>query len=86
MTNFLIFRIDLSLTVEDFKKILSAIESQVKNPLKLKVFSIVSHDFRILKDNSKPNEFLTILESQFGKPLSNRNEKAYTLSEYELRN
>jgi hypothetical protein len=84
LTTFLILRIDLSVQIEDFKNLLSAIKSQTKIPFKLKVFSLISHDYSILQDRDISNSFLAVLKSQFGKPLSYQEEKAYILSEHEL--
>ena len=83
-TIFLVSRVDLTVRQEDFKILLSAIKSELKRPLIVKSFLIISHDFSFIKDSDKPNIFSGSLESELGKPLSYKDRKAYILSEYQL--
>jgi hypothetical protein len=82
-TIFLVTRVDLTVKNEDYKNVLSAIKSEIEKPLKVKSFLIISHDFCFI-NSDKPNSFLETLKTEFGKPFSYQDKKAYVLSEYEL--
>ena len=82
-TVFLISRVDLLVKLEDYQNILSAIQSEIEKPLKVKSFLVISHDFCFI-NSDKPQRFLAALKSEWGEPLSEQDQKAYVLSEYEL--
>lgn len=79
----MISRVDLTVKQEEFKNLLSAIKSELKKPLKVKSFLIISHDFSLIKNSDKPKSFSKALEAEFGQPISYQDKRAYVLSEYE---
>jgi uncharacterized membrane protein len=80
---FLIARLDLTVKIEDFKNLLSALKSELEKPTNLKAFLIISHDYCFLREPTQPNDFLAALKAEFGQPISYQNKRAYLLSEYE---
>ena len=80
---FLIARLDLTVKIEDFKNLLSALKSEFEKPINLKAFLIISHDYCFLREPTQPNNFLAALEAEFSQPISYQNKRAYLLSEYE---
>ncbi|MDJ0533144.1 MAG: glycosyltransferase family 39 protein [Xenococcaceae cyanobacterium MO_207.B15] len=80
---FLIVRVDLTVEIENFKNLLSVINSEIKEPFNLKTFLIISHDMCFIKERDKSNQFLAALETEFGQPTSYQDKKAYVLSEYD---
>lgn len=82
-TLFLVARVDLSVDQKGFENVLSAIQSEAQKPLKIKSFLVVGHDFYFV-NSEKPDDFLTALDSEFGKPKVYQDNQAYVTSEYML--
>lgn len=81
-STFLIIRVELILKNENFQNFLSVLKTRFKEPLNLKIFLIISHDYCFIKERNKPNNFLAALEAEFGQPTSYQDKKVYILSEY----
>jgi hypothetical protein len=84
---FLVSALSLGVDEDKLNRIFSAIKSEIKVPLVLKSFLIMSHDFTFARKLDKLNNLQTVLatlESQFGKPTFYKDEKVYVLSEYKL--
>ena len=82
-TLFLVSRVDLSVDQEGLENVLSAIQSEFKEPLKIKSFLVIGHDFYFV-NSEKPNDFLATLNSELGKPQAYQDRQAYVVSDYML--
>ena len=78
-----VVRLDLNAKVEDFQKLLSALQSKDSKSRNLQAFFLISHDLDFVKETSKTNDFLAALEAEFGQPKSSQEEGGYVFAEYE---
>jgi hypothetical protein len=83
--NLFLVGLNMGVNLDGYNNLLSAIDSQIKQPGIVNLFLIKGHDSYFFSNDSKSTEnFLATLDSQFGKRISYQDFSSYIVSRYQV--